>query len=128
MRAPLISLLAGVRLYAPLIVLAAATLLVLRAPGGGVGFMAGLVAALALAAHVLVFGAAEARRAFPPIAARAFLGLGALAVLAGAAARQFAYVPQLGEAGLFCITVAALHLVFTVLIGRAPTLRDGDAQ
>ncbi len=128
MRAPLISLLAGVRLYAPLMVMLALTLLALRVPGAGVGFVAGLIAALALAAHMLVFGAAEARRAFPPVIARALLALGLLALLAGAGLPDYAYAPQLGEAGLFVLTLASAHLIFTVLVARAPTLRDGDAQ
>ena len=128
MRASLTSLLAGVRLYTPLIVLLALTLLVTRSPGAGVGFVAGIVLALALAAHVLVFGAAEARRAFPPLAARIMLGLGMAAVVAGALMNGAPYSAQIGEAGLFALTVAGVHLVFSVLIGRAPTLRDGDAS
>jgi multisubunit Na+/H+ antiporter MnhB subunit len=127
MRASLISLFAGIRLYAPLIVLLALTLLVLRAPGTGVGFVAGIVTALALVAHMLVFGAAESRRAFPPVFARVLTALGMAALLAGAGFSGLTLAPQIGEAGLFVLTVSTANLVFTVLIGRAPTLREGDA-
>jgi multisubunit Na+/H+ antiporter MnhB subunit len=126
MRAPLISLLAGVRLYAPLIVMLSLTVLVLRTPGGGVGFVAGLVASLALAAHMLVFGAAEARRAFPPRLARVLAALAMMALLAGAGFSGLTLAPQIGEAALFVLTVSAAHLIFTVLVARAPTLHEGD--
>lgn len=126
MRASLISLLAAVRFYAPLIVLLALTMLVTRSPGAGVGFVAGIVVALALAAHVLVFGAAQSLRAFPPLAARILLALGMVAGIAGAAMDGSAYAAQISEAGLFALTVAGVHLVFLVLIGRAPTLREVD--
>jgi len=123
-----LSLLAAVRLYAPLIVLLALTMLVLRAPGGGVGFVAGIVFAMALAAHALVFGAVEARKAFPPFAARAILAVGLLVVVAGEFGVGGAMAGRIGEAGLLLVTVAGLHLVFTVLFGRIPTLRDGDTS
>ena len=124
MRASLISLLAALRLYAPLIVLLALTVLVTRSPGAGVGFVAGTVVALALAAHVLVFGAAESRRAFPPLAARRVSAFGMIAAIAGAAMDGALYAAQISEAGLFALTVAGVHLVFLVLVGRAPTLRE----
>lgn len=124
MRASLISLLAALRLYAPLIVLLALTVLVTRSPGAGVGFVAGIVVALALAAHVLVFGIAESRRAFPPLAARTLLAFGMIAAVVGAAMDGAPYAAQSSEAGLFALTVAGVHLIFLVLIGRAPTLRE----
>ena len=128
MRPSHLSLLAAVRLYAPLIVLLALTMLVLRAPGGGVGFVGGIVFAIALVAHALVFGAAEARKALPPTIARALLASGLIPVVVGALGVGGALAPRIGEAGLFLVTVSALHLVFAVLFGRAPTLRDGDAS
>lgn len=128
MRAAHLSVLAAARLYGPLIVLAATSILVLRAPGGGVGFVAGLVLVLALGLHQLVFGAAEARRAFPPVFARVLLSLGVFAALAGACAPALAMAPQLIEGGLFIVTSAGLQLVLAVLIGRAPTLRESDGQ
>lgn len=127
MRPSHLSLLAAVRLYAPLIVLLALTMLVLRAPGGGVGFVAGIVIAMALVAHALVFGAAEARRSFPPFAARLVLAGGLIAVVASTLGAGGAFAARIGEAGSLLVTIAGLHLVFTVLFGRAPTLRDGDA-
>lgn len=104
----------------------ALSLLVLRAPGEGVGVAAGAVGALALAAHALVYGAVEAQRAFPAWFARVLLVLGSLAVIAGALLEGRAYGVQLGEAGLFVLIIAATHLVMTVLIARAPTLGDED--
>jgi multisubunit Na+/H+ antiporter MnhB subunit len=117
-------LLAAARFYAPLIVLFALVLLMTRGGGAGVGFIAGLVFAVALAIHVLVFGVAAARTAFPPLAARLMLCGGLIASALGAAAPRLMFAPQIVEAGLFAVTVAASALVLTVLAGRAPTLRD----
>lgn len=123
----LFSLLAAARLSMPLIVLLALTMLVLRGAGAGVGFVSGLVFAMALTLHALVFGASEARKAFPPVLARALLALGMIVMVIGAAGAGGAFSAQIIEAGLLVVTAGGLHLVLTVLIGRAPTLRDGDA-
>jgi multisubunit Na+/H+ antiporter MnhB subunit len=112
------------RFYTPLIVLFALSLLAVRAPAGGVGFVAGLAGALALVVHALVFGADAARKAVPPALARALLAVGLIAAAAGAGAPRWPFAPQVLEAGLFAVTVAAVSLVLAVLIGRAPTLRD----
>ncbi len=115
-------ILAGaVRLHAPLLVLLAGSLFSARAPGSGVGLMAGLLFGLALALHALVFGAAAARAAFPPWTARAILVAGTLAALLGAPS------PTLwSEAGLFAATGAALALILVVVFARAPTLSDAE--
>jgi multisubunit Na+/H+ antiporter MnhB subunit len=112
---------AAARLYAPLLVLLAGSLLVTRAPGSGVGVLAGLVFGLALALHALVFGAAASRKAFPPVVARAVLAAGVLAALTGAPAST-----QWAEAGLFLATSAALALILAVLFARAPTLSEAE--
>jgi multisubunit Na+/H+ antiporter MnhB subunit len=123
---PHVVLRAAAKLHTPLIVLFAFSLLAVRAPGDGVGFIAGLGFALALVLHVIVFGAAGARAAFPTPLARVFLALGVIAALFGAGAPNFQYARQIVEAGLFLATVSALALVIAVLAGRAPTLRDED--
>jgi multisubunit Na+/H+ antiporter MnhB subunit len=126
MRASHVTLLAASRFYAPLIVFTALSVLVLRDASGGVGFIAGGACAMALALHALVFGAAASRRAFPPVVARVVLVVGLLATVASASLPDAAFAPQLSEGGLFAATTAGAQLVFAVLIGRAPTLRDGD--
>jgi multicomponent Na+:H+ antiporter subunit B len=123
---PHVVLRAAAKLHTPLIVLFAASLLAVRAPGEGVGFIAGLAFALALVLHVIVFGAAAARAAFPTPLARVLLALGVIGALVGAGAPNFQYARQLGEAGLFLATISAFALVLAVLAGRAPTLRDED--
>jgi multisubunit Na+/H+ antiporter MnhB subunit len=122
-----IVLAAATRFYAPTIVLAALLLLVLRLPGEGVGFVSGMVLGVALAVHVLVFGATAARAAFPPLLARLLLVSGLVLAVASAAAPRLAIGPQLGEAGVFMTTVSGIALVLAVLVGRAPTLRDEDS-
>jgi hypothetical protein len=118
---------AAVRFYTPLIILLALAILFSRAPGVGVGFMAGLTLALALTAHALVSGANAARRAFPPAIARTLLALGVIATAAGAGVPRLIIAPQLLEGGLFLVTAAASALVLAVLLGRAPTLREDEA-
>jgi multicomponent Na+:H+ antiporter subunit B len=122
-----IVLAAATRFYAPVIVLAALLLLVLRLPGEGVGFVSGMVLGVALAVHVLVFGATAARAAFPPFLARLLLASGLVLAVASAAAPRLAIAPQLGEAGVFMTTVSGIALILAVLVGRAPTLRDEDS-
>jgi multisubunit Na+/H+ antiporter MnhB subunit len=107
------------RLHAPLLLLLAGTLFVSRAPGSGVGFLAGLLFGLALALHALVFGANASRTAFPPWLARAALAVGVLMTLAPAPT-------QLSEAGLFAATSAALSLILASVFARAPTLSDAE--
>ena len=114
------------RLYAPIIALFALTLAVARAPGDGVGFIAGLMFALVAVVHALVFGAAAARVAFPPLAARLLLALGIAAASAGAGLPGWSYAPTAIEMGVFAVTVGAAVLVVIALFGRAPALRDAD--
>lgn len=121
-----IILLSAARLYAPLTLLFALTLLAARAPGGGVGFMAGLAFALALVLHALVFGAAGLRAAFPPPAMLLVLAAGVIVALAAAGAPGWRFSAQAIEAGLTAATAAAAGLIIAVLFGRAPTLRDAD--
>lgn len=121
-----ISLGAAARFYTPLIALFALSLLATRAPGAGVGFVAGLTTALALVVHVLVFGAGAARRAFPPTLARVVLVLGLVAAAIGAGLPGLRFAPQALEAGLFATTIAAAALVLAVLVGRVPALRDEE--
>ncbi|MEZ6024243.1 MAG: MnhB domain-containing protein [Hyphomonadaceae bacterium] len=78
-----IVLAAAARFYTPLIVLLGLSLLAARAPGGGVGFIAGLAFVAALILHALVFGAAASRAAFPPWIARIALSLGLALALVG---------------------------------------------
>jgi len=113
------------QLYAPLIALFALSLLATRAPGAGAGFIAGLAFALVLVLHALVFGAAAAKRAWPPLAAQALVAFGVCAALAGAGA-QWRFAPVLAEAGVFAATAGAASLIIVVSFGRAPTLRDAD--
>jgi multisubunit Na+/H+ antiporter MnhB subunit len=114
------------KLYAPLALLFALALMALRDPGGGVGFIAALAFSFALVLHVLVFGAAAARAALPPLAARLLLALGVIAALAGAGLPHWPYAAQLIEAGVFLATFGAIALALAALIGRAPTLRDEE--
>jgi multisubunit Na+/H+ antiporter MnhB subunit len=120
-------LLAAARFYAPLIVLVALTILVLYSPGTGVGFVAGLIFAMAIVVHALVFGAGAARIAFPPWLARVLIAAGLLLCVAGAAAPALLIAPQLTEGGLFAVTAAGVALIMTAIVGRAPTLRDEEA-
>lgn len=112
------------RFYTPLIALFAVSLFVTRPAGEGVGFIAGLAFALLLVLHVVLHGAAAARAALPGWMARMLLALGLAGAIAAAAAPRFLYAPQLGEAGLFLVTIGAASLIVSVLVARAPTLRD----
>jgi hypothetical protein len=73
-----------------------------------------------------VFGAAAAKLAFPPLAARFTLALGLAAALTGAGAPRLSFAPQLIEAGLFAATIATASLAILTLFGRLPTLRDAE--
>lgn len=117
---------AAARFYTPLVVLFALSLLASRPAGGGIGFISGVGAGLALALHMLVYGAATAGAAFPAPWARALLALGLLAVLIGAGAPSLPYAPHAVEMGLFVLMFSGTALILTVLVGRAPTLRDED--
>jgi multicomponent Na+:H+ antiporter subunit B len=118
------ALAAAAQFYAPLIVLFALALLVTRAAGAGVGFVGGLALLLALIVHALVFGAAAARAAAPPLVLRLLAAAGLVAAVFGWRAPG---APQLVEAGLLALTAAGGALALTVLIGRAPTMRDQDS-
>jgi multisubunit Na+/H+ antiporter MnhB subunit len=125
MRAPShIVLRAAARFYTPLMALFASMLLLTRAPGTGVGFAAGLAFALVLMTHVLVYGAAAARQASPPLTARIFLALGLVVSFVGVGAPRFPLAQQLTEAGVFVTTTAGVALVLSVLVARAPAMHD----
>jgi multisubunit Na+/H+ antiporter MnhB subunit len=94
--------------------------------GDGVGFRAGLTAAIAIAVHLLVFGASAARRALPPLVARLLLVCGVFAVLLGLGAPRLAFAAQIMEAGLFAASIAAPSLILLALAGRVPTLRSAS--
>ena len=126
MRAAQILLLSAARYYAPLIALFALALMALYAPGSGIGLLAGLAFALALALHGIVFGADAARAAFPPLVARILLSLGVIDAIAAAGAPGLLYGAYLMEAGLFTATAAAGALILAALMGRAASLRDEE--
>ena len=117
---------AAARLYLPLMALFGLSLFATRTAGSGVGLLAGIIFALALALHALVFGALAARKAFPPIAARCGLAGGLLAGLTSATAPSLAVAARLAELGLFLAMASGAVLTLTVLMGRAPTLHDED--
>lgn len=117
---------AAASFYAPLIALFAFVLLAVRAPGEGVGLLAGLALALVFALHVIVAGADGARAALSPALGRVLMMAGLVCAAGGAAAPGFAYAPHLVEAGLFVIVAAGAALVVTALAGRAQVLRDED--
>lgn len=123
---PHVVLRAATRFYIPLALLFALSLLLVRPPGGGVGFIAGMAFALALLLHVVLFGAAAARAAMPPPVSRALLALGLAAVLVGTGAPNLQFAGQMIEGGLFAITVGAASLIVGAIVGRVPTLRDED--
>jgi multisubunit Na+/H+ antiporter MnhB subunit len=114
---------AAARLYVPLIALFALAMFHDRLPGSGVGFVAGAAFGLALMLHALVFGAQQARQAFPPAFGRLVLALGIVAWAAGAGLPRFTYAPLFIEGGLFAITCGAAALVVLAIFGRAATLR-----
>jgi len=116
----------AVRLFAPLILLFALSLLSGRAPGGGVGVLAGMAFALALVLYALVFGVAALRAAFPPPMVRLALALGLLAALAGASLPRWIFAAQAIEGGAALTTAAAASFTIVALFGRAPTLRDAE--
>ena len=115
---------AAARFYTPLIVLFALTLLVVRAPGEGIGFFAGLAFLLALTVHALVYGAGAACAAAPPLVMRALTAAGLMAVVVGALSPRMPFASELLEAGAFVLTTAGGALVIAVLFGRASTMRD----
>lgn len=117
---------ATARLYAPLIVLFALSLLAVAPSGSGIGFVAGLAASLALMLHALVFGAAASARAFPPWLSRVFVALGLATASVSVGVPGLAFAPRIVEVGAFLLTQGACALVIVALFGRAPTLRDGE--
>ena len=123
-QAPHVTLSAAARFYTPLIVLFASTLLVVNTPGAGIGVVAGFAFALALVLHVLVFGSDAARIAAPPGAMRVLAALGLVVAFIGAAAPGLPLASQLSDAGSFLVTTTASALILTVIVGRAPTMRD----
>lgn len=112
------------RFYAPLIVLFALSLLIVRPAGAGVGLVAGLGFVLVLMLHALVFGAGAARAAAHPFLMRTLLALGLALVVFGATVPRLIFGRELIEAGLFAVTAAGGALVGMALFGRAPTMRD----
>lgn len=126
MRSLQIVIAAAARFFTPLMALFALALLATRAPGNGVGFVAGLAFGLVLILHALTFGADAARTAFPTPVARATLAFGLIAICVGAGLPGFAYAGQVIEAGGFTATVAGGAIVVQTLFGRATTLRDAE--
>lgn len=112
------------RFYTPLILIFASTLLLVRAPGTGVGLAAGFACVLALMVHALVYGSDAARVAAPPGLMRGIAALGLIAAFVGVAAPRLALAAQLAEAGAFLATAASGALILSALFGRAPTMRD----
>src|SRR5262245_37687593 len=90
-------------LLLPVMFLFALSVLATHQPGQGSGALAGLSFALALALHVLVFGAGAARRAFPGLAARLCLAAGIGLALAGAGFVQLFFAAQMLEFGIFLV-------------------------
>jgi hypothetical protein len=119
-----VTLSAFARFYTPLIVLFAGALLVVNGPGQGIGVIAGFVFALALAVHILVFGSDAALSGASPASMRALISLGLIIAFIGVGAPGLAMAAQLAEAGAFISTAAGAALILTVLVGRAPTMRD----
>jgi multisubunit Na+/H+ antiporter MnhB subunit len=114
------------RFHAPLIMLFGVALVLTRAPGSGAGFIVGLVFSLVLVLQVIVRGAAAARAAFPPWAARLALGSGLVMATVGVGAPRLAASAQWVEAGAFLCCVAAFSLIVLALTGRVPAmLSDG---
>lgn len=114
------------RFLTPLMALFGAALAFTTAPGGGVGFTAGLAVGLALALHALTFGATAARAALPSSLARVVLALGVVVACAGAGLPRLALAGQLIEGGVFAAMIGAMALLLQVTFGRAPTLRDAE--
>lgn len=117
---------AAARFFTPLMALFALSLLAMRAPGDGVGVIAGLAFGLVHVLHALTFGADAARAAFPMSLARLVLALGLIAVCVGAGLPGFAFAGQVIEAGAFAVTVAGVAFIVQALFGRAPTMRDAE--
>jgi multisubunit Na+/H+ antiporter MnhB subunit len=114
---------AAARLYAPLLVLFGCSLMAMWPAGAGSGFLAGIAFGLGGILNALVFGVDAAQRAFPPLALRFVLVLGALGVASGLALGRAAAL--VAEIGCFAITGAGVVLVMLSLFGRASTLREG---
>lgn len=119
-------LVSAARLYAPIAALFALALLATRAPGYGVGAIAGLAFGLALVLHALVFGAAALQRALPPLLLRVLLAAGLVAAVSGAGLPGWRLAAQAVEAGAALATASATGLIVLALFGRAPTLQDSD--
>lgn len=94
----------------------------------GGGLQGGLLAALALALHALVFGPAATQRAAPPFVLRiaAALGIGLLMFAAGAEWQGFAPARFVAPLGAFLVAGAAAALAILALAGRAHELSEGD--
>lgn len=126
MRGTQVVVAAAARFFTPLMALFAFALLAGRAPGDGVGFVAGLGFGLVQLLHALTFGADAARAAFPTPIARLVVALGLVGVCAGAGLPGFVFAAPMTEAGLFAVTVGGASIIVQALFGRAPTLRDGE--
>jgi multisubunit Na+/H+ antiporter MnhB subunit len=109
------------RLYAPLMTLFAASLLLEHAPAGG--FSAGVAFSLVLALYALVFGAEAARRAAPPWVMRALLCAGLLVAIVSLATPGLPLASRVSDAGTFVAASAGVSLLLVTLMGRAATLR-----
>lgn len=125
-RAEPVTLLVASRLVTPLALLFGAAMLAARPPGDGVGLLAGLVVALVIVLHALVFGAGAARAAVSPLFARLMLAVGLGGTLIQAGVPGWSFSAQVGEAGAFIATVGVSSLITVALFGRAPGMRDED--
>jgi hypothetical protein len=112
------------KLFVPLIIMFAFAQAIQHPPGAGAGWIAGLALGLALAVHVLVFGALTARTALPLWTMRIVLGAGLAALAVGLTGAAGPLSPQTVEVGAFALTAGSVQLVIAALAGRAPTLRD----
>jgi len=108
-------------------------------PGGG--FQAGVILASAVILYALVFGLPEARRAVPPIVARAgsaagvllFAGVGVASLLNGGAYLDYDVLPGGQHAGIILVELGVLLTVSSVMVvifysfaGRARDIPDEE--
>jgi hypothetical protein len=110
---------ASAQVVGPLFVFCAVVFLLSWPSGSGVGFIAGLMAAMGVLVHTLIFGAAAARVSSFARLQRAGLTLGALAALTGLATTQAPLASLLREVGLFVTTACIGILIVAAFAGRA---------
>jgi multisubunit Na+/H+ antiporter MnhB subunit len=113
------------RLYAPLLCLFGCGLLALWPLGEGGGLLFGWCVGLAVTLHGLVFGAQAAMRAFPPLALRLLMAVGACAIATGLVVKDQTVARYAYEGGVLLVAGAGSVLTMLVLFARARTLREG---